>query len=513
MPGTKLSSIENKLIEQWNKRKSFPDPRLFSMGISGLSGVRGIKDLSINLDRPITAICGKAGVGKSTLLSLLRLAFENTSSIDLDQSNFDDLFLQTHIDTTFTHFNIKWTYIKQKLEDEIPDQVNFDGITRSFSANRPKRKVVFISTSRSILGLNHGLVAYHFRTNPTFNRTFDLNEKFRQRLSDTLGKPFSEAALNITDDLKIRSCLSGKKYSSLNMSSGENVLIELFYILQTAEAQSMILIEDIESGLYPSAITKLTPHLIEICREKKFQMIITSRSIDFLDALPREFRCLIEFNGFSHQIHDFVPKNKIISSISSTFEPDIIIFCEDTVAETLIRLAVTGDIRRRLKIVCGGTKAKLGSLAEAHIISGWQQRVLIVWDGDVTPKEIAEWMKSLNMSDEDKDTKINRIKLPGTVPPEQWIVEILSCPEGLRLLASELRENETYAEFLLTTMKTLFQHHNVFRETAQLTQLDERTVADILVKAVDRLSSDPLAILRDQLGRIANGEQVIEVQT
>ncbi|MFN6529759.1 ATP-dependent nuclease [Nostoc sp. ChiSLP03a] len=513
MPGTKLSRTEFKLIQQWNNPKAFPDPRLSSMEISGVSGVRGIKNFSLNLDRPITAICGKAGVGKSTLISLLRLAFKNTHSVSTGQSNFDDLFLTTHIDTAFTEFGVKWNYIKQKPEKEIPDEVNFDGITKSFSVNPPNKKIIFISTFRSILGLNHVSIANHFKTNPLFDKTFNLNEKFRQRLSDTLGKSFSEAALNITDDLKVRSCLSGNLYSSLNMSSGEDVLIELFYVLQMAEAQSLILIEDIESGLYPSAITKLTPHIIEICLEKKFQIIVTTRSIDFIDALPREFRCLIEFNNFYHQIYDCVPKNKVISSISSSFEPDIIIFCEDSVAETLIRLAVPGDIRRRLKIVCGGTKAKLASLAEAHIISGWRQRVLIVWDGDVKPKEITDWMKSLNMSDEDKNTKINRIKLPGTVPPEQWIVEILFCPEGLQLLASELREDETYAEFLLSTMKTLFKHHNVFRETAQLTQLDERTVANVLVKAVDRLSSNPLAILRNQLERIANGEQVIEVET
>jgi hypothetical protein len=46
----------------------FPDPRLSSMVVSGSTGVRGIKDLSINLDRPITVICGKAGVEKVPLL-------------------------------------------------------------------------------------------------------------------------------------------------------------------------------------------------------------------------------------------------------------------------------------------------------------------------------------------------------------------------------------------------------------------------------------------------------------
>jgi predicted ATP-dependent endonuclease of OLD family len=195
------------------------------------------------------------------------------------------------------------------------------------------------------------------------------------------------------------------------MSSGEDVLIELFSLLERAEPQSLVLIEDIESGLYPGAITRLAAHLIEICREKKFQMIITTRSLDFLEALPREFRCLIEFNNISHQIYDCVPKNKVVSSISSTFEPDIIVFCEDSVAESLIRRTVPGSIRRRLKIVCGGAKSKLANLAEAHIISGWRQRVLIVWDGDVSSKEITQWMNSLNLSTEDKNTKLNRIKL------------------------------------------------------------------------------------------------------
>lgn len=510
MPGTRLSSIEKSIIKQWGNIKAFHLPRLSLISVYSSTGIRGIKNLTINLEQPITAICGRGGSGKSTLLSLCRLSFDNSSDIESEQPSFDDLFLTTHLDAPFTDFEITWKYNNHKTEE-----VKFQGISRCLIGSKPTKPVWFISLSRSIISQDYNFIANHFKNNPVFNSTIPLTEDYKKRLSDILGKPFFEAALNVSSAVKIRTCLSGNKYSSLNMSLGEDVLIEMLYLLQAAEPESLVLIEDVESGLHPSAITKLTSHLIEICYKKRLQLIVTTRSIDFIDALPREFRYLIEFNGSSHQLHKNVPTNKIIHSISSVLEPDlitdIIIFCEDSIAEMLIRIAVTGELRRRLKIVCAGAKSKLANFAEAHIVSGWSHKVLIVWDGDVTPGETAKWMRSLDMPEEERDAKISRAKLPGLLPPERWILEQLSCNEGFELLANELGEEKSHAEFLVSSLKTLFQHHNVFGEFADKTRLDERTVSTALVRAVARLSSNPLASLRNYIERVSNGDIVIEI--
>ncbi len=115
------------------------------------------------------------------------------------------------------------------------------------------------------------------------------------------------------------------------------------------------------------------------------------------------------------------------------------------------------------------------------------------------------------MPEEERDAKISRAKLPGSLPPERWILEQLSCNEGFELLANELGEEKSHAEFLVSSLKTLFQHHNVFGEFADKTRLDERTVSTALVRAVARLSSNPLASLRNYIERVSNGDIVIEI--
>jgi putative ribosome biogenesis GTPase RsgA len=74
MPGIGLSQAETSLINDW-ERGNYRHPHLAALEIGGAGGLRGIRALTLNCDRPITAICGPSGVGKSTLLELCALTF------------------------------------------------------------------------------------------------------------------------------------------------------------------------------------------------------------------------------------------------------------------------------------------------------------------------------------------------------------------------------------------------------------------------------------------------------
>jgi len=71
VPGRRLSNEEKRLTEFWTEPPAnFSMPLLKGVTIEGPPTLRGIERLRVPFDYPITAICGRNGVGKSTILAL-----------------------------------------------------------------------------------------------------------------------------------------------------------------------------------------------------------------------------------------------------------------------------------------------------------------------------------------------------------------------------------------------------------------------------------------------------------
>ena len=69
MPGRHLSSRERALAKFWREPPaSFEQPLLKGITLQGPPSLRGIRDIHVPFGYPITAICGKNGAGKSTIL-------------------------------------------------------------------------------------------------------------------------------------------------------------------------------------------------------------------------------------------------------------------------------------------------------------------------------------------------------------------------------------------------------------------------------------------------------------
>jgi hypothetical protein len=296
------------------------------------------------------------------------------------------------------------------------------------------------------------------------------------------------------------------------MGTGEEILVEIIRLLQAAEPESLILIEDAEVGLNPVVMPRFARNLVDICLEKRLQILLTTHSLDFITSFPSEFVCLIKWDGVSHQSKNNPEMQEIFTNISAQLESDIIIFCEDDIAESLIRQAVSGDLRRRLKIVYG-SKTKLLGYAEAHLKAGWPHIPIIVWDGDVSNAEVNEWLKKLDkITSDELNAKVSRLKLPGSEPPEVWILsQLLNSEDGCRLLAEELNDDEQTTRAFLGMLSTMAAFHSLPFELANRTGLDEKAVLRSLTKTIGRLTPNPLTTLQDQVERAAKNEVILAV--
>jgi hypothetical protein len=136
---------------------------------------------------------------------------------------------------------------------------------------------------------------------------------------------------------------------------------------------------------------------------------------------------------------------------------------------------------------------------------------LIVWDGDVNDNEVKKWLDSLDqMTRDELSAKVSRIKLPGELPPERWMLTQLDTDEGCQLLAEELNEDVLTTKAFRGMLSTMPAFHSLSYELAERTGLDEKAVLRSLTRSIGRLSTDPLAPLREQIGKAVN-KQIIQV--
>jgi|SRR5262245_40979559 len=77
MPGVRLNDTERNLLKWWQNSQSFPYAALRRISINGDPGLRGIQELSIDFNYPLTVVCGKNGCGKTTALALAALGFHS----------------------------------------------------------------------------------------------------------------------------------------------------------------------------------------------------------------------------------------------------------------------------------------------------------------------------------------------------------------------------------------------------------------------------------------------------
>ena len=120
MPGRHLSNDEKGLLNLWNNPPpNLARPFLESVAVSG--GLRGIAALLVPFRFPISALCGKNGVGKSTILALAALAHHSppgwnipnwlyqprSRSSDRSYYTFGDFFVRATSDQSFDGISVQ----------------------------------------------------------------------------------------------------------------------------------------------------------------------------------------------------------------------------------------------------------------------------------------------------------------------------------------------------------------------------------------------------------------------
>jgi energy-coupling factor transporter ATP-binding protein EcfA2 len=161
MPGTRLNDTERRLLRAWTNGDFSDHPQLKSISISAQNGggLRGISNLEIEFNYPVTFISGQNGCGKSTVLALAALGFHGEpghlptnakrfsgrGAARFGYYTFKDFFHRGPGDADFTGIQIKWQY-----SDISPVSISKQSDKWMRYERRPARPVEFLGLSRAV---------------------------------------------------------------------------------------------------------------------------------------------------------------------------------------------------------------------------------------------------------------------------------------------------------------------------------------------------------------------------
>lgn len=521
MPGRRLNDTERELMGWWdNLNTNSTQPMLKGISIKGSPGLRGITDIDITFNYPLTVICGQNGSGKTTLLALSALAFhspDNHHSYQARNFNkkklksyytFVDFFFKGNADPDITGVEIIWEYDGGGLSESRKTKTIKKQTNKWMKyETRPKRPVHYFGASRVLPAIERNVLRGHFRLNRSQHKIVKLDDDFRNIFCEILGRNYSAANVTQAKKYSLRSCEYGSSYTSFNMGAGEDILLELLYYLQEAPIGSLIVIEEIELGLHPEAQRKFAKKLLEITLNKKFQVIVSSHSSIFIDNVPQRARILIQRTGVdTHNILEAPTTRYAMGFLHGETSPELTIYCEDYFAERIIYKRLDSELRKRIN--CIGISSAWDQVVKqcvAHVRAKWPGEYLGVFDGDITEHDLKKQMKNSLTSDVNK---INCFRLyDDLLSPEDWILhEILNNDDRIEILKDDLGEDNTeIVRTYIEKLCTISESHDIGFEIAKMTGLKKKEAEDMLIKAACK-GNEKLNPLLDKIRQILDGD-------
>jgi predicted ATP-dependent endonuclease of OLD family len=475
--------------------------------------IRGLGRVTINFRYPITAIAGRNGSCKTTVLALSACAFHNKPSgfklPERKQSyyTFSDFLIQTKEEAALGDIRIKYQILHNnwKVTQQNPDKVGAKWQFRFKKSggrwnkydSRVIRDVVFLGVERIVPHVEKS-VSRSYRGKFKAAADHGWEDNVREIVGRILDTDYT--SFNYRKHARYRLPIVAKKdqnvYSGFNMGAGEHCLFELFSIINDCPEGSLILIDEIELGLHEKAQERLIKELKKICERIKIQIICTTHSSRILECLPPEGRIFLERIGNDTIVIPGISPAYATGKLSGHPNGELDILVEDEAAKLIIETILDKEARSRTTVLpIGSATAVMRHLGAKYKEMQHKKdkivEVCILLDGDQSSKKsehINQFLKvleSLNPTEkqEAKDWVEKRLSfLPGDQWPELWIVSPKSREPFYQRFQREAQLSKAEVDDMLDSAIRSGKHKE-FHEAAKILRLDQKVVASNLIKS------------------------------
>ena len=229
-----------------------------------LKNVVGFDDsFSLDFESGMTAICGKNGVGKSTLLKKIADVLSSNSYFGLlEEESIVNVFPDTLLvnrNETPPVFYIDPSYECSQIIDFLTNTQNVNELYEGVEPNQRLGSLKFTREISRIVGKPYKKIeAFELENVMNEEHTFPY---FRVVLADET------------------------EYDSLNMGMGEHLCMYLCWLIHWLDSNIILLIEEIENYLSAHSQTNLLDYLVYVLSDKKVWTILTTHSEHILNKV------------------------------------------------------------------------------------------------------------------------------------------------------------------------------------------------------------------------------------
>lgn len=384
-----------------------------------IQNVKGIKHL--NIDMPLTpdvyAITGINGIGKSTLLSCITPRLKRPISFSqLEKFSSEDSFIRYRINSTEENWSIQngiWSCTgAQELSLRGFQEGSLTNGTRFFNISS-----FGFGYYKKLMNVNSELIvpADDF-VKENLGKILHNNQSYYTNLY-RLDR--SRAARNykyrgVVYYLKIKD----KIVSQFELSTGEFLLINLLHLFNNllvrtnnAEKLNMILIDEIELALHPSAIKRLVAFTKEIAKKYNVAIYFSTHSLEIINSLSIDNLFYLHKTS-AEEIMCETPcyPAYITRDIYTHSGYDVLILVEDDLAQFLVNRYIDKnrlDFNKRIQVLPVGGYDNTLDLHQNFIQEEILQpvaHVISIIDGDVESEVKRKCAEEQKWSSIPKDT-------------------------------------------------------------------------------------------------------------
>lgn len=451
--------------------------------------LKGLHDAEILFEKPLTAIMGVNGSGKTTVIHALACLFRPDGNGE--DHKFPEFFVP-NTDSRWKGSELKATFVTEKGEVSRIYSKQYDRWKPRYD-DRPKRNVYYIGIDTCLPEIEK-----ETSTSQVTYSSEKLQDKQSQKIIEKaayiLNKDYSYLIDNTYKKRHFSgvSLKSGLKYSSLSMGTGEQRTIKILKKVTESEAYSLILIDEIDLLLHVSALRRLIQVLNDLASRKNLQIVFTTHSLEMTKLTQYvDIRYIKEVSPNDKIMVYNKITNDLVYDLTESSDKPYRLYVEDCFArEIILTLLRRVQMSSLVDVITFGSIENGFTLAASHVLEGKNlNNELIVLDGDkyrTSDEKMTQIKKVLTGTEADADDKrknaceiISQFILPEGISPEKFfhtlIVDNMPHESDIYRAAYEIKAVEDQHQWIEgICQKTSLTTNEIIREAIESFKEDER---------------------------------------
>lgn len=406
-----------------------------------LAGIRGIDDLRVAFDYPVSVIAGGNATGKSTVLFAAACAYKVPGAgprdfvpsalfpgyypkLGVREDEKREVIIEFGFSTPDGRLQMRWRRTQK-------------GWNRSFlgrkGASQPER-LVYVRTLSNLSNPSEvrGVLSMSNLNHPPQEECLTASQiEFAHQMLPFRYDEVVELSGG-SKNLLFASQRNGVAYSEFHMAAGERAILRLSQQIAQLNG-ALVLVDEVEAGLHPWVQQLLMLQLQQLALRNNLQIIVTSHSPIVLDSVPANGRIFLDRDEAGKvtvrpAYHDIVQ-----DALYGRLNDSLNLLCEDDAAEGIL-LGVFDHLLPKQGVKPDSVRIGRDTGAEefpAHALAfrkfGQIQGFIFVLDGDKRDTNIQDRIR------ESANRDVPIFYLPGSNAPEEWVWKCLTSNQSVAI--------------------------------------------------------------------------------